>query len=554
MMTSELHATDCELNLRTIFQHSATGILLLAHDGIIRMANPVVYKIFGYEDDNELSGVPIGRLISGIDFYKAEAENYEDMPRPREFPAKHKDGHFFRVKISLGPYIINGEELNAVFITAIGQQTVARQIVDGEEKWLRFLVEAMSRLWQITDLREGLQEVLATAMQLLATEKGNVQLLDPMKQVLVIAAQKGFEKEFLDHFAEVSATCNSVCGQAFKAHKQIVVDNVDEDIYFAPHLRIARNAGIKAIQSTPLYDYQGRPVAMISTHSAEPDHFDELGLRRMEIYARYAETFLERTRYQERSRLDLEERVRERTEELADALVREKELNNMKSAFVSMASHEFRTPLTAIVSSVDLIRKYDQTEQQPQRVRHLERVRGLSRQLVSLLDDFLSIGKLEDGRMAVEPEDIDLNALLQEIVSELGGMCKEHQTIRSSYIGSRETRLDKKIVRNILLNLLSNAIKYSDEDIDLVAVITDGQIMLTVTDRGIGIPEDQQKNLFGKFFRAGNVGNVHGTGLGLNIVKLYVELLQGSISFKSVENVGTIFTVILPNRFKSNEV
>lgn len=244
----------------------------------------------------------------------------------------------------------------------------------------------------------------------------------------------------------------------------------------------------------------------------------------------------------------LEEKVKERTKELTEALTVEKEIHEMKSAFVSMASHELRTPLSVILSSASLTEKYTHTEQQDQREKHIGRIKSSVKNLIDLLNDFLSIGKLEEGKVLVEYEIFDLKQLMQEILAELDGMKKTKQEIQLTFKGDKQVKLDKKILRNILFNLLSNAIKYSDENIDLNTEVKNDWVTLIVKDRGIGIPAEQQNNLFGKFFRASNVNSIQGTGLGLNIVKHYIDLLDGTIDFTSLENQGTTFTVSIPNR------
>lgn len=244
----------------------------------------------------------------------------------------------------------------------------------------------------------------------------------------------------------------------------------------------------------------------------------------------------------------LEEKVKERTSELADALEREKKTHEMKSAFVSMASHELRTPLGTILSSATLAGTYSQPDQQPNREKHLGRIKSSVNHLTDLLNDFLSIGRLEEGKVQIDTERFNLKEFFQDISAELDGMKKTQQNIRIGYIGAEEVHLDKKILRNIMLNLLSNAIKYSNDDIDLGAEVKDNTVTLTVKDQGIGIPEGQQKNMFNKFFRASNASAIQGTGLGLNIVKLYVDLLGGNIDFTSVEREGTTFVITLPDR------
>ncbi|HJW18223.1 MAG TPA: PAS domain-containing sensor histidine kinase, partial [Flavisolibacter sp.] len=246
---------------------------------------------------------------------------------------------------------------------------------------------------------------------------------------------------------------------------------------------------------------------------------------------------------------DLENKVTERTLELTEALKREQELSEMKSRFVSLASHEFRTPLSAILSSISLVDHYKSGDQEEKRKKHIDRIKASVRNLTDILDDFLSIDKLEQGKTEVICQDISLEPFLNDIVEEMEGMVKrKSQNIHLSFNGPVEIYQDIKILRNILLNLLSNAVKYSQEGKSIfIEVKEQGEdVIFSVRDEGIGIPEASQKELFGKFFRASNAYAIQGTGLGLNIVKKYVELLGGNISFVSKENKGSTFTVDIP--------
>lgn len=250
----------------------------------------------------------------------------------------------------------------------------------------------------------------------------------------------------------------------------------------------------------------------------------------------------------QRSSDELEAKVKERTLELTQSLEREKELNEMKSRFVAMASHEFRTPLSAILSSLSLTESYAKADQEDKRKRHIDRIRASVKNLTVILDEFLSLDKVEQGKVEIEEEPFDLYEFADDLREEVRGMLKEAQKIDFLYDGQREIVQDKKILRNIILNLLSNAIKYSKEHqtIYLYIEVADKLMVIKVRDEGIGIPEAEQKNLFGKFYRATNVTNIQGTGLGLTIVKQYVELLNGHISFISETNLGTTFIIEFP--------
>ncbi len=241
----------------------------------------------------------------------------------------------------------------------------------------------------------------------------------------------------------------------------------------------------------------------------------------------------------------LEKTIQARTLELTEALEREKELGEMKSRFVSMASHEFRTPLSAVLSSISLIDNYIATGHNEKTVKHVDRIKSSIKNLTNILDDFLSLDKLEQGKVEVEKTTFNIQEFMEDMIEEVRGMRKPEQNILLKLEGEKEVFLDKKIMRNVMLNLLSNAIKYSGDgkEINVDVMVGNPTTSISVKDHGIGIPEEEQQNLFGKFFRARNSGNIQGTGLGLNIVKHYVGLLNGTISFTSKANQGTTFII-----------
>ncbi len=278
---------------------------------------------------------------------------------------------------------------------------------------------------------------------------------------------------------------------------------------------------------------------------------------------------------------ELEEKVAARTQELSQALLelqsinedlktrmeKEKELSDLKSRFVSMASHEFRTPLGGILTSASLIGRYAGPKDQDKRERHLGIIKASVKNLTSILNDFLSLDKLEGGKVVCRPSDFNLSAFTTELFEEMRPLAKKGQRLLEDYhdwasdedpgdgISPRDVFLDKDMCRNILINLISNAIKYSPEgtEIRLDVGFHSDRVVLTIQDQGIGIPEEDQKHLFGKFFRAKNALTVQGTGLGLNIVKSYLDLMGGSIEFNSREGKGTNFTVTLPKRLTTGE-
>lgn len=244
-----------------------------------------------------------------------------------------------------------------------------------------------------------------------------------------------------------------------------------------------------------------------------------------------------------------EEALHLKETELEDALVREKELSELKSRFITMASHEFRTPLSTILSSVSLIERYNTTEQQPQREKHIAKVKNAVDNLSGMLSDILSLSRLEEGRFQVKPVQFEMQKFCHEVIEEMQGLIKSNQHIVCTMPEHPvEVFTDSKILKNILYNLLSNAIKYSEQDIKCSLSENGDHFTIVVEDKGIGISEEDQKQLFGRFYRASNALNIQGTGLGLNIVKKYVDVLNGEMSFESELGKGSTFRFKLPKK------
>ena len=234
---------------------------------------------------------------------------------------------------------------------------------------------------------------------------------------------------------------------------------------------------------------------------------------------------------------------------IRSALVREQELNELKSRFISMASHEFRTPLSAILSSAILIEKQNEPGKEVKREKYIGQIKTNVRNLVVILNDFLSLSKLEEGKVTAHKEKFDIVQFSKSVVEEIDSSKKYGQKIIIKHKQPTiNVLLDPKLTRHILTNLLSNAIKYSQENknIDLILNKNQENIVIKVVDRGIGIPQEEQSNLFQRFFRADNSSIIQGTGLGLHIVKQYVELMGGRVTFKSELNKGATFIVEMP--------
>ena len=257
---------------------------------------------------------------------------------------------------------------------------------------------------------------------------------------------------------------------------------------------------------------------------------------------------------------ELEDRIKERTqvlqtlvnelekakEDVSISLEKEKELNQLKTRFVSMASHEFRTPLSSVQLSASLIDKYAQKPDPKNITKHTMKIKNSVGQLTGILNDFLSLEKLEAGKTEAQFEIFDIVKFSEDIIEEMQLLAKQNQNIVYQHTGtSSKVNLDPALLRNSVINLVSNAIKYSGENtfIEFNTELNDTEVCITVKDNGIGIPEGEQKYLFEAFFRANNTGNIPGTGLGLNIVKRYAELMGGEVNYKSSQDLGTTITL-----------
>lgn len=311
---------------------------------------------------------------------------------------------------------------------------------------------------------------------------------------------------------------------------------------------------VEASLNTVMLNGQKHTVAYIIDISARKEM--ELALKRSEEQLVAYATELEK-RVQQRTEqllktnasLEEEMNVRKKAEmEARKALERERELNDLKSRFVSMASHEFRTPLSTIKSSASLIEKYEDLGQADKRIRHVHKIKNSIDHLNDILDDFLSLARLEEGKVHMDISEIQLDSLLADVREEMESILQPGQQIKTQVEISETIHNEAKVIRNILINLLSNAIKYSPEnsEIGLVARKKQGELCLEVIDEGMGIPKEEQSDLFERFFRAKNAQNIQGTGLGLHIVQKYVDLLNGVITFESEENKGTRFCVQIP--------
>lgn len=497
---------ESEAGFRVLFEYATISILVIGEAGIIELANPCAEKLFGYKVA-ELIGQPLEILLPEDLRHRHinHREGYFKKPKARpmglgiELRARKKDGHIFPVEISLGHYEFEGDKLAVAFVTDITEHVNARKLIADSEAWFKSMADnAPVMIW-------------VSGADKLCTYFNNAWLEFTgrmLKQEIGSGWTEGVHCDDLEH-------CLRVYSEAFDARKS-----------FRMTYRLRRNDG----KYRWILDV-GKP-----TYTSE------------NVFAGYIGSCSD-IHDQLMAQEELEKLVHQRTIELSEALDREKFMSEMKSRFVSMASHEFRTPLSVVLSSTSLIEQYLKPEHDEKIGRHTARIKSTVYTLTGILNDFLSLDKLEQGKLEIEYELFDLPDFTAEAIEEVGPMKKSGQTVIVSHVGGKQILQDKKMLRYIILNLLSNSIKYSPEGkgIYLYMEVTDSSLKITVKDEGIGIPEEEQKNMYNKFFRAKNTANIQGTGLGLTIVKRYTELLNGTVQFYSKINEGTTFTIELPH-------
>ncbi|MBS1665222.1 MAG: PAS domain S-box protein, partial [Bacteroidetes bacterium] len=342
-----------------------------------------------------------------------------------------------------------------------------------------------------------------------------------------------------------------------EASLRLVVRNIKDYAIFLvdPEGRVMSwNQGAQQIKGYTEDETIGKPISLFYTdeearngepfnnlqRAAEEGRYESIGLRKRKDGSLFYADVVFTPLYDDRNNLkgfikitrDISDRKKAESDILG-SLQREKELNDLKSRFVSIASHEFKTPLSVILSSTNLIEKYPETGMQPQRLKHTHRIRSNVNNLKQILNDFLSLEKLEAGVTNNTPIPTDLLPFLEETIHDLEEARKEGQHITIQTEGPlHPIPVDPYLLRNVLTNLLSNAIKYSPEQSPICCAVHfhHETVSISIKDCGMGIPAEDQPHLFERFFRASNTTGISGTGLGLSIVRRYLDLMGGSIA------------------------
>ncbi len=526
-------------HFEAFFKYATIGILVTNNSGEIEAINPYALKEFGYTGQ-ELVGKKVELLIPSRlrQDHVHHRQKFHQKPQNRPVGvglclfALKKDGTEFPVEISLGNYHNNRDQFVIAFISNISDRKKAEAEILQLNNDLELTVQKRTKdlnktLVQLELSNDLLEEAIsfqkaildnAGAMIIATNEKGIIRFFNPEASVNTgYAESEVINKQSPIIFHDQNEIARKR-RELFKEFGLVIKDDID----------VMVEKSKRDIHDEEQYTYirkNGSTFPVLLTITAIRNNEGEI------------------TGYMGVA-IDISAR-KKAEEDLREALNKEKELSELKSRFVSMASHEFRTPLSTVLSSAYLIEKYTSAEDQAKRKKHLQRIVSSVNMLTDILNDFLSLGRIEEGKIQVRLTRFDLYELVTSQTGEMKGILKEQQKIQYHHQGSREVVLDPSLLKHIIINLVSNASKFSPPDmpIEIRTIVDDDRVILSVKDQGMGISKEDQKHLMERFFRGVNAGNIQGTGLGLHLVSKYAELMNGTVEFTSELEKGTEFHI-----------
>ncbi|MDX1942002.1 MAG: PAS domain S-box protein [Saprospiraceae bacterium] len=546
------HYSDIVLKLNAIIDTATDGIISIDERGVMEMVNAAAAKLFGYEI-TELVGRNVSALMPEPDSSRHDGyiTNYlrtgerKIIGIGREVRGKRKNGSFFPLRLSISEVNLHNRRIFTGIVHDLTEQKMTEEALRREKERTQLYLDIANTIFLVIDKDKKVT---------MLNRKGCETVGYCEEDVL---GQNWFDVAVLESERE----------RVRDIFRQMMQNSPEQLEYIEYHIYNKKNniTHLIAWHNSLVRDENGKLLAIISAgvditeHRKAEERINRLNAeleqrveQRTEELASAVNQLLNTNNQLKKEIVEreaAESALRESEQEIRKALEREKELSELKSRFVSMASHEFRTPLSTILSSADLVEAYQKEEHQEKRQRHTARIKSAVANLTNILNDFLSLSRFEEGKVEISPVEFDITEFCNETLDEIKVLLKAGQEIKhqSNKVGA-VLFLDKKMLKNVLFNLLSNAIKYSDEGkmIDCSLDISQEALQITISDEGIGIPEEEQQHLFSPFFRAHNVENIQGTGLGLNIVKRYVDLMKGGIHFESQLGKGTTFYITLP--------
>lgn len=487
---------------RLLTESVSEGILVINEKQIIVEANGSAHTMFGYSDD-ELVGQPLNILIptnhrkTHTGHVKGFVKGGEkrQMGHGRNLYGCKKNGEEFPVEAGLNPLQLYGNTFVMALVTDI---TERKQAEDALSHWFQIFNESLNEIY-IFD---------ATTFKFINANYG-------------AQINMGYTIEELKNLTPADIKPDFVDDTFRKLLEPIASGTVPKMEFESVHQR---------------KDGSTYPVEV---------HLQGSNIGNRKVYVAIILDITDRKTYTE----NLEKTVAERTEQLEEALAAEKVLGDLKTKFLSLVSHEFKTPLSSILTSTTLLTKYTETSQQEKRDKHLTTIKNKVKYLDNILNDFLSVERLEAGKEKYNYSTFPLSKVVNEVIYNSNMLLKEGQRILYPHdIDDFLLNFDEKILELALSNLVHNAIKYSPQNskIDIRVSKNKTYFFLDIIDEGIGIPEAEQEFIFERYFRAGNALLNQGTGIGLNIAKRHLENLGGDITFNSTENKGTEFRIKVP--------
>jgi PAS domain S-box-containing protein len=507
---------------QSIFETTLDGIIVINNKGIIEDINSAGISLFDYQKI-EVLGKNINMLMPEPDKSRHDGylDNYKKTREPkiigigREVEGLKKDGTVFPFRLAVSEFLMNDEQFFTGIIHDLTRRKIQERIIRGYAEELEQRVEHRTlELKKEIELRETAQTALIASQKLYETiatnyPNGTISVIDGSYITIFV---EGSELRHL------GLNSDDLLGKSYLDNTPEKWRDLIESNIAAVFTGEERN--FEYGEEQHVYRVRCVPLSKVDSE------IDQVLIVENNI---------------------TQEKRAER--EIYAALNKEKQLNELKTNFVSMASHEFRTPLSSILSSAALIGKYTETLQQDNRLKHLVKIKNNVQNLTMILNDFLSLEKIEGGFLKYNPEPTLVEDLLQGAAEDAQELLKPNQNIKIvNNTENLEWEIDTFLMRNMLTNLLSNATKYSSSDIILSAFAQEDCLHISVSDKGIGISKEDQKKLFNRFYRASNAGQVQGTGLGLNIIKRYANIMHAKITFESELNKGSTFTIILDGK------
>ncbi len=491
---------------KLIFETSTEGILVCNKKGEIKLANSSMLSLFGYERE-ELINQKIEFLLpdSLKKLHVTHRDGYSKAPEKKQMGAGRdlfglkKNGDKLPLEISLNHMTIEDDFFVMALVTDISERKKQEEKIHELNADLEVKVQQRTKELKENQVLYGL---IAENFP-----NGIIGVLDSKLEFTFAAGEElkksGLVGKFLVGKSYLDSFDNSNREEVLTKLKRVFKGDVCS-------FEIKKRNNIYQVDAVPLVypDAENISQILVVEHNVT--------------------------------------KVKNIEEKMRDSLEREKELGEMKSQFISMASHEFRTPLSTILSSVSLIEKYDVLGNKEKKKVHFQKVKNNIRSLTNMLNDTLTISQIEERTNDLDANFFDLYDLAQEALEESEGLIKANQKIEVNFTGTKIIKTDRQILKTVLVNLLSNAIKYSEENIIMNIDSTYDVILVKIVDKGIGIPLNDQKHLFERFYRANNAENIQGTGLGLNIVNSYISILKGEIKIESKENIGTQVEIKIP--------